>query len=120
MKAGREELVSKSRPNAAKYMVLMTDGLANRPTDESTAQAIRPGRGGAGQEAKITVMTVSLGFGADPTLMQEVADTTGGYHYNVPGGSSAYVDVKGMKEAFTKIGASRPCGGVGSQLTLRS
>ena len=108
MKAAREELVSKSRSNAAKYMVLMTDGLANRPTDESTAKTYVRNEAALAKEAKITIMTISLGFKADPTLMQEVADITGGYHYNVPGGSSADVYVQGMKDTFVKIGASRP------------
>ena len=51
--------------------------------------------------------TISLGAGADMSLMQQVADMTGGEHFNVPVGSSiAAVEVQ-LEQVFRKIANSR-------------
>lgn len=108
MKLAREELVSNARPKAFRLMVVMTDGLANRPTNTTTAKDLVRQEAQLAKDNKIMVLTISLGFKADPTLMQEVADIADGIHYNVPGGATTAAYTDGMNEAFRQIGASRP------------
>jgi hypothetical protein len=58
--------------------------------------------------ARIPVVTISLGAGADGELMQEVADTTGGYHFNVPGGQTGSEYEQDLLQIFGQVAASRP------------
>lgn len=107
MTIARNELVSKARPRASRLMVVMTDGEANEPGDSATAKAAVLTEANAAQAAKIKILTISLGLGADTSLMQQVADITGGEHFNVPGGSSI-VDVQvQLEEVFRRIANSR-------------
>ncbi len=108
MKLAREELVSNARPKAFRLMVVMTDGLANMPTNTTTAKNLVRQEAQLAKDNKIKILTISLGFKADPTLMQEVADIADGIHYNVPGGATTTDYTNGMNEAFRQIGASRP------------
>jgi hypothetical protein len=85
------------RPGAAHIMVLMTDGEANIVPD-SICHADDYWPGPDGGDAKdcvmyyalqarnngIVIYTISLGWSADPELMQAVANTTGGEHRWAP------------------------------------
>lgn len=107
MKVGREELVQKARPRAARLMVLMTDGEANEPGDSATAKAAVLAEANSAKSEKIKILTISLGAGADTSLMQQVADITGGEHFNVPGGSSITAVQDQLETVFRKIANSR-------------
>lgn len=89
------------RPNAAKFMVLMTDGQANRyPNDVCYQEDLWPDNSGDtdqnrardcviyyAQEARdrnISIFTIGLGINADHELMHEVADLTGGEYFYAP------------------------------------
>ncbi|MCA8991789.1 MAG: VWA domain-containing protein [Planctomycetaceae bacterium] len=63
---------------------MMTDGQANRPTSQSVARQYALDEAKLAADAGIKVMCVSLGRGADRTLLDEIAQMTGGVHYNVP------------------------------------
>lgn len=107
MKIGRDELVQHARPRAARLMVLMTDGEANEPRDAATAKAAVITEANSAKAAKIKILTISLGAGADKSLMQQVADITGGEHFNVPGGSSIAAVQDQLEIVFRKIANSR-------------
>ena len=111
MKEGRLELVNNARKGAFKMMVLLTDGVANYyngSVNESAAKNAVLQEASLAAAAKLKIVTISLGSGADVQLMQQVADTTGGYHFNIPGGvdDSAYL-IK-LKAAFREIASDRP------------
>ena len=89
-------------------IVLMTDGIANRPTNESTARALVLSEANACSAARIPVVTVSLGAGADVELMQQVADTSGGVHFNIPGGQTGSECEQDLQQIFGQVAASRP------------
>ncbi|PHR93876.1 MAG: hypothetical protein COA78_32575 [Blastopirellula sp.] len=123
-----------SRSGAQPTIVLMTDGLANRypdgwrlPGDWDWAdyadfdgdgdadfstdnrskqyaffQAVNASKDGA------VVHTISVGAGADTTLMENIAAACGGIHVNVPGGSSIAALESQMRIAFSKIAAQVP------------
>ncbi len=60
-----------SRPYAAKTIILMTDGWHNTGTDPYYAAGIARDRGH-------TVHTIAFGSGANSTLMEDIANMTGG------------------------------------------
>ncbi len=85
-------------------MVLMTDGIPNEPSN-ATAAVIAEAN--SAKDAKIKILTISLGTGADTALMQQVADISGGEHFNVPGGSSISDLQAQLEVTFRKIANSR-------------
>lgn len=106
MKIAREELEANARPNAFRMMVLLTDGVANRPSGYAEAYAIT--QANLCEDAEIHIMTISLGLNADTTLMQQIADITGGKHFNVPGGGTIDEYEAQLKAVFREIAADRP------------
>jgi Flp pilus assembly protein TadG len=108
MSSARQELVNNARPGAFRMMVLMTDGQPNRPTNESQGQALVNSQSALCAAARIPIVTISLGGGADADLMQNVADTTRGAHFNIPGGQTASEYEEQLIEVFGQVAATRP------------
>lgn len=104
----RKEIEDNGRKGSYKLIILMTDGIANRPSNESTAKAAVYSEAALAADARIPVVTISLGAGADTALMQSVADTTGGKHFNVPGGQQPSEYEEDLKEVFKKIADDMP------------
>lgn len=107
MTIARNELVEKARPRSSRLMVLMTDGVANEPGSASTARAAVVSEANLAKANKIKILTISLGAGADMALMQQVADITGGVHFNVPVGSSIAAVETQLNKVFREIANSR-------------
>ncbi|MCA9043701.1 MAG: VWA domain-containing protein [Planctomycetaceae bacterium] len=84
IRKARLELETNSRPLSDKVIVMMTDGQANRPTSQSVARQFALDEATLAANAGIKVMCVSLGRGADRNLLDQIAQMTGGVHYNVP------------------------------------
>jgi uncharacterized protein YegL len=105
MERGRLELEQRGRPEATKIMVLMTDGLVNRPLNrDCRAYVLDEAQRAADDD--IAAVTVSFGADADRALMQQVADITQGVHFNVPDTVSSQEDDLG--DVFRKIALNRP------------
>ncbi len=73
--------VARSRPNAARTMVVMTDGIHNTGTDPVTVARTLMG------QYDMTIHTVTFGAGADISRMQQVASIGGGRHYHAENGT---------------------------------
>jgi von Willebrand factor type A domain-containing protein len=108
MKVARQEIEAHARPRAFRMMVVMTDGLPNLPTDVTVATAATIAEANSAKASKIKILAISLGVGADTSLMQQIADITGGVHYNVPGGSSIDSVRTQLQAVFREIASSRP------------
>ncbi len=111
LKAAREELDSKGRSGAFKLIILMTDGNANWVNgnyDQDGANAFLISEAQKCEARKYPVVTVSLGAGADTSIMASVADLTDGDHFNVPGGQSVESYREQLMEVFRDIAADRP------------
>jgi hypothetical protein len=109
----RIHLDNNARPNASKMIVLMTDGVANWKSgqvNESAAKAyvITEANLCAAESRKYPIMTISLGAGADTSIMQQAADISGGRHFNVPGGSSQEDYYQQLYDVFEEIAKARP------------
>ncbi len=100
------ELNANARPGAFKMIVLMTDGIANTPSSDPIGYVME--QVAECQARGYPVVTVSLGAGADTDLMDQVAELTGGTHFNVPGGQTVAEYEEDLKEAFRKIARKRP------------
>ncbi len=108
MRVGLKELTDNGRTGALKLMILMTDGIANRPYNESYARSYVLQQATAAAAAEIPIVTISVGAGADTALMQQVADMTGGVHFNVPGGQSVAEYEEDLEEVFRQVAGARP------------
>jgi hypothetical protein len=106
LREAREEMEENSRTGAFKMIVLITDGVANRPSSNPDGYALA--QADLCAEKGYPVVTVSLGVGADQWLMQEIADRTGGVHFNVPGGQSVADYEEQLKDVFRQVAANRP------------
>ena len=86
-----------AREKTKKVIVLMTDGEANKPTGAGADYA----RTAAAYAASlnVTVYTISLGNEADGALNQEIADISGGLHFDATGAGKIPLTVQ-LTEAF--------------------
>jgi len=75
LKVAREELENNGRQDAYRVIVLMTDGIANRPSGTAEQWAIN--QANLCKTARIKIMAVALGLGADEDLMLQMAEITG-------------------------------------------
>jgi len=107
MQKARIELENNARSDADLVMVLMTDGIANRPNGSSFARQFALQEADRAAAANIKIMTVSLGINADTALMQQISDGTGGTHFNVPGGSSVADYTAQLQDVFREIASDR-------------
>jgi len=108
LRVAREEMQENSRVGSFKMIVLMTDGIANLPSNTSQAERYLEEQAELCAAAGYPVVTVSLGAGADTSLMQSVADITGGVHFNIPGGQTVEEYEEDLKDVFREIAANRP------------
>ncbi len=108
MTIARTELVANARPRAFRMMVVSTDGLANLPTNTTVAKQNVINEANLAVASKIKILTISHGILADKVLMQQVADITGGLHFNVPGNVSVASCQAQLQEIFRQIASSRP------------
>lgn len=108
LKTGLEEILQHGRVGAFKMIVLMTDGLANRPNNATQGKAYALGQAEACAAAKIPVVTISLGTEADTNLMQQIADMTGGVHFQVPTDRPVAEYEEELKDVFRQIANDRP------------
>ncbi len=103
---GWMELDANARVGAKKLIVLMTDGRANRPSGYAESFALEQAQIAADKNYKI--ICISMGAGADTSLMQQIADMTGGVHFNIPGGQSVFSYEDDLNDVFRAIADDRP------------
>ncbi len=104
MSLARQEFLTNGRTNATKMMVLMTDGLANRPTGVDPVKAVI-NEAYAIDALGIDLYTISFGSDADQSLMQQVADIGNDVHFAVTGSESENGEL--LREVFVKIANKR-------------
>ncbi|MFV2065723.1 MAG: VWA domain-containing protein [Pirellulales bacterium] len=108
MREARLELENNARLGAFKMIVLMTDGIANRPSDTNTARQYALDEAQLAADSRFPIVTISLGAAADTSLMQQIADITSGAHFNIPGGQAVSSYEEGLRNVFRAIADDRP------------
>jgi Mg-chelatase subunit ChlD len=106
MNKARLDLQNNGRTGALKMMVLMTDGLPNLPSSGASSAVITEANLCAA--AKIPVVCISLGSGADTSLLQQVSDITNGAHFIVEGGRPISEVQADLEAIFAQVAADRP------------
>lgn len=106
LKVAREELENNGRQDAYRVIVLMTDGVANRPSGYAEQWAIH--QANLCKTSKIKIMAIALGLGADENLMLQLATITGGKRFIVPGGGTITEYEAQLMQVFQDIAADRP------------
>lgn len=104
----RQELEDNARPGAFKMIVLMTDGIANLPTNTTTARTFALSQTDAVAADGYPIVTIGLGTGADTALLQDIAGRTDGACFIVPGGQSISDMEDQLKAVFRSIAKDRP------------
>ena len=92
IKLGTNELLSiRANPQAVRAMVLLTDGLANKPNGPGYGEypadvAYALAKAAEAAAAGIKIFTIGLGTNGEinQTMLQNIATTTGGQYYNAP------------------------------------
>ena len=107
MKVARDELTARARPRASRLMVLLTDGVANLPTNSSVATQMVLQEAQAAKDNKIKVVTIGLGADADIATLQSVATTTNGIFFDIPGGQSVSAVQAQLQNVFRQVASSR-------------
>ena len=105
-----------ARPNASKFMVLLTDGNPNERRDLSAtcgeyevASVCREDAKQAARDARrrgVVIYTVSVGSNAAVDLMDEIATIGGGSHFHAEGSIATYRQQ--MLDIFRALGTMRP------------
>lgn len=108
IKIGLADLLANARTNAKKLIVLMTDGQANLPNSGGGPDAYCITQAYAAAAAKVPIICISLGSGADTSIMQQIADITGGVHFNIQGGQTADQYEEALKGVFRQVADDRP------------
>ncbi len=92
-------LEENARDNVNKIVVLMSDGYANKPDGNGAGYARSMATYAKGLDIK--VYTISLGDSADVDLMQDIADLTGGEHFQASGSAAELSET--LTEAFQGV-----------------
>lgn len=109
MTKARVDLQNNSRVGAARLMVLMTDGVVNRPTgNTNTDKNLVLSEAQLCANARIPVVTICVGALADTNLMQQVANITGGVAFVVPGGQPISSVQAQLEAVFVQVASDRP------------
>jgi len=100
-----------ARPNAAKVMLLLTDGIANTIRDGSAWNeywAKEDAKAAASEAAAegVRIYTVSVGVNADTQLMHDIAEIGSADHFHAEGSIEEYSEQ--LEEIFRKLGGKRP------------
>lgn len=109
MTKARVDLQNNARTGAKKMMILMTDGVVNLPsgnTSSDKAKVITEANLAAA--AGIPIITIALGAYADTDLMQQVADITGGACFIIAGGQPIAQVQEQLEAVFGQVAADRP------------
>lgn len=106
MERGRTELTNNARPGAKKLMVVMTDGMANRPQNPTVAIRYVRDEAAACTTADVPIVAISFSAASHRQIMSEIANTTQGVHYHIAG--SVRQQERELKRVFREIAAKRP------------
>jgi len=79
------ELVStNANPQANKIIILLTDGIANRPLSVLNPETYAEEKATESAAQNIKIFTVGLGNGVNETMLKKIASTTGAEYYYAP------------------------------------
>jgi len=102
-----ELMSSRGRPTAKKVIFILTDGNANRPTDETTGSQYALQMAAQAFSKGLQIYTVTLGTVANQNIMIQIAAVGKGTHYHVSTFNIAQY-AEDLKNIFRTLGGKRP------------
>lgn len=105
MEFGRQELLANRRARALSLMLVMTDGMANRPLNRDPFQYVRD-EANLAAAAEIPIVAISFTEDSDQRIMREIAEITGGVHFHIEGTVSQ--QERELQEVFRDVARRRP------------
>lgn len=103
----RAELKSaRTRSTAKKVIVVMSDGEANEGGDGYAPKDYARYQAELAVNEQMTIYTVSVGYGVDRVLMQDVAQIANGMEFYAAGNPEEYTEE--LKRIFRSLGGKRP------------
>jgi len=105
---GIDELLQNGREGAFKMIVLMTDGVANRPNNSSTARAFALQQAQRAAEHHLPIFTIGVGMEADADLLVQMAEMSRGKYFIVQGGEYIVDYQADLVQKFREIADHRP------------
>ncbi|NMC19134.1 MAG: VWA domain-containing protein [Thermogutta sp.] len=105
---GIDELLANGRQGAFKMIVLMTDGVANRPGNTSQARTFALQQAQRAAENRLPVFTIGVGMEADADLLVQMAEMTKGKYFIVSGGEYIVNYEPELVQKFREIADHRP------------
>ncbi|HLC50800.1 MAG TPA: vWA domain-containing protein [archaeon] len=103
--ATMEFLSNRSRGDSTKVQVLLSDGNPNRPVNTATALKHSIDKAREACSYGIKIYTISLGGDANRTLMQDIANITGGKEYYAPAGNDLLNIFSNISQDITVVSA---------------
>ncbi|NMX21641.1 hypothetical protein C5S30_04245 [ANME-1 cluster archaeon GoMg4] len=106
------EIIDKDgRPEAIKVELLLTDGLANKPYGYGWGEDIRDieyayNKAQAAADNGIVIFTIGLGSDVNATMLQHIADITGGKYYFAPSGGDLQRVYEDISEEIETMASS--------------
>lgn len=105
---GIDELLANGREGAFKMIVLMTDGVANRPNGTSEARAFALQQAQRAAENRLPIFTIGVGMEADTDLLVQMAEMSKGKYFIVSGGAYIVDYQADLIQKFREIADHRP------------
>lgn len=105
---GIDELLANGREGAFKMIVLMTDGVANRPKGTSEARAFALQQAQRAAENRLPIFTIGVGMEADTDLLVQMAEMSKGKYFIVSGGAYIVDYQADLIQKFREIADHRP------------
>ncbi|MBW7905193.1 MAG: VWA domain-containing protein [Phycisphaerae bacterium] len=111
LRLGIMELESaRARPNARKMIVLMSDGVPNvgenGKSGEANGIAWAYAQAEKARDKNISIVCISVGYGVDRTIMQQIATIANGQEYYAAGNPEEYTEQ--LQAIFRTLGGKRP------------
>lgn len=107
MEIGIDELTTSARPSSQRMIVLLTDGIANRPLPRADAKELVREMARRARDARIPIVAISFTAASDEAIMREVAEISGGVHFHVNESNSG-AEKRELKKVFRQVAEIRP------------
>ena len=107
-----DEITDNGRETAVKVALLLTDGMANRPFGpghgENPADVqYALSKAEDAVENEIIIFTIGLGSDINATMLQHIADITGGVYYHAPSGGDLQEVYNSISGRIAEIAGAR-------------
>jgi len=121
LQVANDELITYGDQSHAWAIILLTDGENTCCPDGATSNALALAQANRAKASGITIFTIGLGPDVDPTLLTQIAQTTGGTYYAAPNAEAIkfiYFEISMRFKGFITCGTLTAANPIGGSLSL--